>query len=134
MLSQFIRQIAVALAYLPARNAGHNGIGFHVLGNNTPGTAHRSLTDMNSRKYNNIQSDPCPVVNLYRKLLIRLVLIAPELRIAMVMLERVNRHITRQIHVIAKRQPVSRVEEHIIADDASTSDNQTVRLAYFVRK
>ena len=118
-LAEFISQIAGALAYLPGRYACHNGIWLHILGNHTSGAAYRPFPYMYPGQNGYVRADPCSVVYFHRKFFPGLVFIAPELRITMVVLKRIDRHIARQIYVIAQRQPISRVKKRIVADDTS---------------
>lgn len=113
MLAEFICQIAGSLAYLPGRYACHNCIWLHILGNHTSGAAYRPFPYMDPGQNGYVRTNPYSVVYFNREFFPGLVFIAPELRITMVVLKRIDRHIARQIYVIAQRQPISRVKKRI---------------------
>ena len=103
-----------ALAHLSCGDAGHDGIGLHILGDHTTCAADGTLADADAGEHHHVAAQPGPVADLNRHLPVPEV--ARECRAAVVMLKGVDGHVAAEVHVLTDCQSLAGIEYHIVTD------------------
>lgn len=112
-----------SLAHFPCWYAGHYGVWFHILSHNTTSAANRPLTNMHSRQHYHIATKPHPVVYLHGKLYL---VLGRAIKVggSVVVLKRIDGHITRKVYIAPHGKAATGVENGIVANDGAIAKRQ----------